>query len=161
MKWLMTDAAHIKVHHHTAGGNEGISYTKGAECQTVPSSRHLQDAGKICVSRKQCGRLVVSEVLIADTVTGKLQADKAHDSDVIRNLAVSQRVDAVIPPKANRKEQPPFDRYRHLLGKTLLGFQMLAGHQHTLYKETSFVFGGNRNLDYCEMAEDIVTICPR
>ena len=35
MKWLMTDAAHIKVHHHTAGakgGNEGISYTKGAEC---------------------------------------------------------------------------------------------------------------------------------
>ena len=47
-----------------------------------------------------------AKALIADTT-----ADKAYDTDdAIRNLAVSLGMDAVIPPKANRKKQLSFDR---------------------------------------------------
>ena len=60
-----------------------------------------------------------AEALIADTTADKLLTDKAYDTDVIRNLAVSLGMDAVIPPKTNRKKQLSFDRYlyryRHLV----------------------------------------------
>ena len=72
-----------------------------------------------------------AEALIADTTAGKLLADKGHDTDAIRNLAVSLGMDAVIPPKANCKEQLPFDRYlyryRHLVENRFLDFKRWRG----------------------------------
>jgi len=60
-----------------------------------------------------------------------------YDTDAISNLAVSSGIDAVIPTKANRKEQRPFDyylyRYRHL--EPFFGFQTLSGHGHALCKK--------------------------
>ena len=60
-----------------------------------------------------------AEALIVDTTVDKLLVNKAYDTDAFSNLAVSSGMDAVIPPKANRKEQRPFDyylyRYRHLV----------------------------------------------
>ena len=45
-------------------------------------------------------------------------------------------------------------------GEPFFGFRTLAGYCHALCKETVFVCGGNRNPDYCDMAEDIETIPP-
>ena len=39
-----------------------------------------------------------------------LLADKAYDSNKIRALLSSNKVDACIPPKANRKEDIPYDK---------------------------------------------------
>ena len=72
------------------------------------------------------------------------------------NLAISLGMDAVIPPKGNRKKQLSFDRYlyryRHLVENRFFGFQTLAEYCDVLCKETGFVCGGNRNLDYCDVA---------
>ncbi len=72
-----------------------------------------------------------AEELIADTAADKLLADKAYDSDAIRNLAASLGMDAVIPPKANRKGQLPFDRhlyrYRHMVENRFLDFKRWRG----------------------------------
>jgi hypothetical protein len=60
---------------------------------------------KFVLSEGGAADCLFAEALIADTTAGKLLADKGHDTDAIRNLAVSLGMDAVIPPKANRKEQ--------------------------------------------------------
>ena len=128
----MMDATHIKVHPHAAGvkgGNEGMSCTKEG---WIPNCtwRCLRDTGKIRVKRRWCGRLF-AEALIVDTTVDKLLVNKAYDTDAISNLAVSSGMDAVIPPKANRKEQRPFDyylyRYRHLVENRFLDFKRCRG----------------------------------
>ena len=72
-----------------------------------------------------------AEALIVDTTVDKLLVNKAYDTDAISNLAVSSGMDAVIPPKANRKEQRPFDyylyRYRHLVENRFLDFKRWRG----------------------------------
>lgn len=56
---------------------------------------------------------------------------KVYDTDAIRNLAASLGMDAVIPPKTNRKGQLPFDRhlyrYRHLVENRFLDFKRWRG----------------------------------
>ena len=72
-----------------------------------------------------------AEPLIADTIADKLLTDKAYDTDAIRNLAISLGMDAVIPPKTNRKKQLSFDRYlyryRHLVENRFLDFKRWQG----------------------------------
>ena len=69
---------------------------------------------KFVLSEGSVADCLFAEALIADTT-----ADKAYDTDTIRNLAISLGMDAVIPPKTNRKKQLSFDRYlyryRHLV----------------------------------------------
>ena len=62
---------------------------------------------KFVLSEGGAADCLFAEALIADTT-----ADKAYNynTDAIRNLAVSLGMDAVIPPKANRKKQLSFDR---------------------------------------------------
>ena len=59
---------------------------------------------KFVLSEGGTADCLFAEALIADTTADKLLADKAYDTDTIRNLAVSLGMDAVIPPKANRKK---------------------------------------------------------
>lgn len=40
-------------------------------------------------------------------------ADKAHDSNALLNCIVAKNAKAVIPPKANRKEQREFDIHQY------------------------------------------------
>ena len=72
-----------------------------------------------------------AEALIVDTTADKLLVNKAYDTDAISNLAVSSGMDAVIPTKANRKEQRPSDyylyRYRHLVESRFLDFKRCRG----------------------------------
>ena len=86
---------------------------------------------KFVLSEGGAADCLFAEALIVDTTADKLLADKGHDTDAIRNLAVSLGMDTVIPPKANRKEQLPFDRYlyryRHLVENRFLDFKRWRG----------------------------------
>jgi len=57
--------------------------------------------------------------LLKDVAVGALIADKAFDSDCLRQELDERGIQVVIPPKANRKERIPCDfgmyRWRHLV----------------------------------------------
>ena len=82
---------------------------------------------KFVLSEGGAADCLFAEALIADATADKLLADKAYDIDAIRNLAISLGMDAVIPPKTNRKKQLSFDRYlyryRHLVENRFLDFK--------------------------------------
>ena len=86
---------------------------------------------KFVLSEGGAADCLFAEALIVDTTADKLLADKGHDTDAIRNLAISLGMDAVIPPKANRKKQLSFDRYlyryRHLVENRFLDFKRWRG----------------------------------
>ena len=86
---------------------------------------------KFVLSEGGAADCLFAEALIADTTADKLLADKAYDTDAIRNLAISLGMDAVIPPKTNRKKQLSFDRYlyryRHLVENRFLDFKRCRG----------------------------------
>ena len=81
---------------------------------------------KFVLSEGGAADCLFAEALIADTT-----ADKVYDTDAIRNLAISLGMDAVIPPKTNRKKQLSFDRYlyryRHLVENRFLDFNRWRG----------------------------------
>ena len=86
---------------------------------------------KFVSSEGSAADCLFAEPLIADTIADKLLTDKAYDTDAIRNLAISLGMDAVIPPKVNRKKQLSFDRYlyryRHLVENRFLDFKRWQG----------------------------------
>jgi transposase len=52
-------------------------------------------------------------VLIAEVEPSCLMADKAYDTDAVREDLHAREAVAVIPPKANRKKAPAFDKERY------------------------------------------------
>lgn len=48
--------------------------------------------------------------LLCDVSTGEVIADKAYDSDSIRDLLSERQITTTIPPKSNRKVQYEYDR---------------------------------------------------
>ena len=60
-----------------------------------------------------------AEHLLAGIQAGALLADKAYDADALLNTLKETRIEAVIPPKANRTVQRPYDEHlykeRHLI----------------------------------------------
>ena len=53
--------------------------------------------------------------LIKGVSAGNLLADKAYDSDAIISQAAYQGINAVIPPKSNRKTPREFDKHLYKL----------------------------------------------
>lgn len=57
--------------------------------------------------------------LIAGLVCGKLLADRAFDANWLREALTEAKIEAVIPPKSNRRFPAKFDRHtykwRHLI----------------------------------------------
>lgn len=51
--------------------------------------------------------------LLAEIDPDAVLADKAYDADALLDFIRSKGAKAVIPPKANRKEQRQFDRYQY------------------------------------------------
>ena len=60
-----------------------------------------------------------AEALIDGYLFERLLADKSYDSDDILQLIADKEAEAVIPPRANRKEQREYDKHwykeRHLV----------------------------------------------
>ncbi len=69
--------------------------------------------------------------LIAGLATGHLIADKGYDSDAIVEQARHQGMQAVIPPRKNRKAQRGYDkrlyRQRHLVENAFLPLKQWRG----------------------------------
>ena len=69
--------------------------------------------------------------LIENIEAGYLFADKAYDSDAILDQCKIQRMEAVIPPKRNRKVQRDFDsdlyKLRHLVENAFLHLKRWRG----------------------------------
>ena len=64
--------------------------------------------------------LVGADAFLPDMKADTLIADKAYDADErVRDILAAKRKTAVIPPKANRKNPPQYDRHlykeRHLV----------------------------------------------
>lgn len=57
--------------------------------------------------------------MIADFARAALIADKAYDADTLIAVLRAQGIEAVIPPRKNRREQREYDRHlyweRHLI----------------------------------------------
>ena len=57
--------------------------------------------------------------LIAGLACGKLLADRAFDANWLREVLIEAKIEAVIPPKSNRRFPAEFDRdtykWRHLI----------------------------------------------
>jgi transposase len=51
--------------------------------------------------------------LLAQIDPGAVLADKAYDADALLDCIAGKGARAVIPPKANRKVQRPFDRHQY------------------------------------------------
>jgi len=83
----------------------------------------------------QAGKLI--EGIDADY----LIADKGYDSDKVLELARDSNMQAVIPPKKNRKEQREYDKYlyrlRHLVENAFLHLKQWRGIATRYAKNTS------------------------
>ena len=67
--------------------------------------------------------------LIAGFDAQHLIADKGYDSDAIIEKATAQGMQAVIPPRKNRKKQRSYDKhlYRHLVENAFLALKQWRG----------------------------------
>lgn len=69
--------------------------------------------------------------LIEGVSADNLLADKAYDSDAIISQAAYQRINALIPPKSNRKNPREFDKHlyklRHLVENAFLHLKRWRG----------------------------------
>ena len=70
-----------------------------------------------------------------------LLADRAYDTDIILEMAKAADIEAVIPPKKNRKNQRPYDKYlyklRHLVENAFLSLKRWRGIATRYVKNTS------------------------
>jgi transposase len=73
------------------------------------------------------GDCTQAEALIEGLPSDCLIADKAYDTNALLELLTSRKMEAVIPPKRNRKDQRAFDEYlyklRHIIENTFLKFK--------------------------------------
>lgn len=69
--------------------------------------------------------------LIEGLTAGHLIADKGYDSDAIVERAREQKMEPVIPPRKNRKEQRQYDshlyKHRHLVENAFLKIKQWRG----------------------------------
>jgi transposase len=70
---------------------------------------------------------------------GKLLADRAFDANWLREALAEAWVEAVIPPKSNRRLLAEFDRdtcsWRHLIEKVFGKLKEYRGYRHTLLQD--------------------------
>ena len=68
-----------------------------------------------------------AKALIDSLRGGCLMADKAYDTNALLDLLESRKIEAVIPPKRNRKVQRAYDKdiykLRHIIENTFLKFK--------------------------------------
>lgn len=93
--------------------------------------------------------MVGVEPLIRDVRFDALLADKAFDVDWLRAELNERGASAVIPPKANRKQQIAYDkdmyRWRHLVENYFAKIKEFRGIA-TRYDKTDTSYGANLNL---------------
>ena len=130
-EWFMIDASHIKVHPHAAGARGGNQYM-GKDKRKLNSKIHLAvDAHgmsvRVLITSGVTADCTKASDLIRDFPARALLADRGYDTDAIIEKAREEKMEVVIPPKKNRKEQREYDQYlykiRHLVENAFLRFK--------------------------------------
>ena len=127
----MADASHCKVHPHAAGAKGGNQDMSRAG---LNSKIHLAvDAHgmplRVIITKGTRADCKEASHLIEGITAENLLADRAYDT--ILAQASSQGMNAVIPPKKNRKDQREYDKdlykLRHLVENAFLKLKQWRG----------------------------------
>jgi len=121
----MIDTTIVRAHQHSAGakkdGEQAIGRSRGGLSTKITATVDaLGNPIGFHLAPGQASDLEGADALLVDTQADTVIADKAYDADervIAPLLAAGKQV--VIPPKANRKEQRPYDKHlykaRHLV----------------------------------------------
>ena len=134
-EWLMIDASHARIHPHAAGakgGNEAIGLTKGGRNTKIHLAVDSHGMPvKVLISAGNVADCTEATNLIDDIEAQNLIADRGYDTNEIIETASQAGMQAVIPPKKNRKEQRTYDRHlyklRHLVENAFLHLKQWRG----------------------------------
>ena len=151
LEWLLIDSTVIRAHQHAAGMN-----TKG-EDQDLGRSRGgfgtkihgvfdaLGNPVDFHLSPGQDADITHAEAIIGDRTPDVVIGDKGYDSDPLVNKLKDRGIDAIIPPKKNRKQPREYDKiiYKER-NKAERGFSFLKQYRRiaTRYEKTSRNFLG-------------------
>ncbi len=125
MESIMIDSTIVRAHSCAAGGNGGneeqeLGRSKGGystklHCATDALGNPL----KLILTPGQRNDVTQAEELLDDLEGERVIGDKGYDAQVVLDKVEEMGAEAVIPPKANRKEQREYDKEfykeRHLI----------------------------------------------
>lgn len=133
-EWLMIDARHCKVHPHAAGargGNQDMSRTKGLNTKIHLAVDTFGMPVRVVTTEGTRADCTQASTLIEGIDADHLIADKGYDTDAILEQARRVGMNAVIPPKKNRKDQIAYDedlyKLRHLIENAFLMLKRWRG----------------------------------
>ena len=122
-EWLlMIDSSHIEPQPDgtwARGGKQAIARTKGAELQTASALDSHGMPVRMILTEGTTADCNQAPGLIAGVLAQYLLVGRGYDSDAIVAQAEERGMEAVIPPRRNRKEHRDYDRalykLRHLV----------------------------------------------
>lgn len=125
-EWIFADGSYVRAHQHASGARIGEERAIGRSAGGLTTKIHMvTDAHGNPISFEITGGQVHDAAIamkLLDMVPGAeiFVADKAYDSDQIRDYARKQEIRPVIPRRINsKKDNPEFDghlyKLRHLV----------------------------------------------
>ena len=125
LEWLIIDATFCKVHPHASGavgGNQAMDRSKGGlttKIHLAGDAHEMPLRALITEGTKADCTMAIPLIEGLDEKAENLLGDKAYDTNAIAEYAMSRGMEAVIPPKKNRKENRVYDKViykaRHLV----------------------------------------------
>ncbi|WP_407647733.1 IS5 family transposase [Acinetobacter defluvii] len=145
LEWLMIDSTHIKVHKHATGavgGNQEMSpYKRGLNTKIHLSVDAHGMPIRVIITAGSEADCKYGKALIKDISAQQVFGDKAYDTNEIIDYLREQKIEAVIPPKYNRKQQRAYDKhlykYRHLVENAFMQLKTWRGIAFRYAKRTA------------------------
>lgn len=147
LKVVMVDGSFVKVHQHGTGARRGEqSPEESRKAQAIGKTKGGLNSLLLALADKN-GKLVALSLLPGNSFEAhhlgklleglpvsqiqELLADKAYDTNAVREMLAEIGIDANIPSKSNRKEQIPHDRDsykgRHLVENLFADLKQFRG----------------------------------
>lgn len=128
MEYLIIDSTVVRAHpcaagaRHQSGGQaaQALGRSRGGFSTKIHVSVDaLGNPLRLTLTAGQCHDITQAEALIAGYKGDYVIADKSYDADSLRQAIQAMEAEAVIPPRANRKQQYDYDTHlykeRHLV----------------------------------------------
>ncbi|MCP4099744.1 MAG: IS5 family transposase [Planctomycetaceae bacterium] len=154
-EYAMIDGTIVSVHQKASGAkggpqNQAIGCSRGGlSSKIVALVDALGNLVRFVLLPGQRHDMIGVEALIEGVYFDALLADKAFDADWLRVELDERGASAVIPPKANRKQQPAYDKemykWRHLVENYFAKIKEFRGIA-TRYDKTDTSYAANLNL---------------
>jgi transposase len=115
LEWLLLDSTVIRSHPHaagmnTAGNHQALGYSRGGFGTKIHVAVDaLGNPVKLHLSPGQDADVTHAAALLGDLEPEAVLGDKGYDSDDLIGRIESRGAEAVIPPRANRKEPREYD----------------------------------------------------